>query len=65
MAKMDSELSKPAAEVKVISSGVSATLSDLTSDSIARSKTSSHDLERSKGGRPLGTTINRKRWERM
>ena len=64
MAKMDSELSKSAAEDKVISSGVSVTLSDLAGDNIARSKTSLHDLDRSKGGRPVATTINRKRLEK-
>ena len=47
----------------MISSANSATLSDLTGDSVTGSNTFSHDLERFKGGRPVGTTSNRKRLE--
>ena len=64
VAQMDSESSKPIAQVNVASSALSATLSDLTCDSVDDSRISSHDLKRSKGGRPVGTTINRKRLEK-
>ena len=57
----DSE-SKPAAEVNMVSGTISTVISDLTGDS-ALSSTSSY-LERSKGGRPVGTTVDRKRLEK-
>ena len=57
----DSE-SKPASEVNMVSGTSSTAMSDLTGDS-ALSNTSSY-LERLKGGRPVGTTVDRKRLEK-
>ena len=42
MAKIDSELSKPVAEVKLVKSATSTTLPDLTGDSAAGSNASSY-----------------------
>ena len=62
MTKKDSEL-KPVADVNMLSGAVSTTMPDLTGDSVGASKTSSC-LERIKGGRSVGTTIDRKRLEK-
>ena len=62
MADKDSE-SKPASIVNTVSGTISTVMSDLTGDTgDSVSKIPSY-LERSKGGRPVGTTVDRKRLE--